>query len=117
METIRAGTASIDGVRGADWYLKNKGILPDYYITKDKAKQIGWKDKLGNLSVVAPGRMIGGIVYRNNNNHLPSADNRIWYEADINYRSGHRTPERVLYSNDGLIFVTYDHYQTFIEII
>jgi hypothetical protein len=41
---------------------------------------------------------------------------RIWYEADINYTSGYRGTERILYSNDGLIFVTYDHYQTFYEI-
>lgn len=61
--------------------------------------------------------MIGGDVYYNRDGHLPSASGRTWYEADINYRSGYRTPERVLYSNDGLIFVTYDHYHTFIEVV
>ena len=40
----------------------------------------------------------------------------LWYEADINYTSGYRGTERILYSNDGLVFVTYDHYQTFYEI-
>ena len=39
-----------------------------------------------------------------------------WYEADINYTGGFRTHDRILYSNDGLIFVTYEHYQTFYEI-
>lgn len=48
--------------------------------------------------------------------HLPTAPNRIWYEADINYEFGYRVTERILFSNDGLIFVTYDHYATFIEI-
>ena len=42
---------------------------------------------------------------------------RIWYEADINYKSGYRDSKRILWSNDGLIFVTYDHYRTYCEII
>jgi predicted transcriptional regulator len=60
--------------------------------------------------------MIGGDVFANSSAKLPSAPGRIWYEADINYVSGKRNRQRVLYSNDGLIFVTYDHYQTFYEI-
>ncbi len=47
---------------------------------------------------------------------LPSADGRIWYEADINYTGGMRNSSRVIYSNDGLVFVTYDHYFTFNQI-
>ena len=61
--------------------------------------------------------MLGGDIYDNDNGHLPDAPGRIWYEADINYFGGKRTKERIVYSNDGLIFVTYDHYYTFIEII
>ena len=64
-----------------------------------------------------PGKMIFGGVYKNNNRHLPIAPNRIWYEADINYESGFRGEDRIVFSNDGLIFVTYDHYHTFIEIV
>ena len=45
------------------------------------------------------------------------APDRIWYEADINYKSGYRDSKRILWSNDGLIFVTYDHYRTYCEII
>ena len=41
---------------------------------------------------------------------------RTWYEADINYIPGFRSTDRILFSNDGLIFVTYDHYETFFEI-
>ncbi len=55
-------------------------------------------------------------VYYNTNGHLPSAPGRIWYEADINYYQGKRNAQRLLWSDDGLIFVTYDHYQTFIEV-
>ena len=47
---------------------------------------------------------------------LPSVDGRIWYEADINYTGGIRNSSRILYSNDGLVFVTYDHYFTFNQI-
>lgn len=60
--------------------------------------------------------MIFKGLYHNLNEHLPSAPNRIWYEADINYSNGYRGTERILFSNDGLIFVTYNHYETFIEI-
>ena len=55
--------------------------------------------------------------YYNTNSHLPDAPGRTWYEADINYYDGRRNRHRVLWSNDGLIFVTYDHYLTFYEII
>ena len=54
--------------------------------------------------------------YLNYDLKLPVSRDRIWYEADINYTGGKRNRERILYSNDGLIFVTYDHYQTFYEI-
>ncbi len=72
---------------------------------------------MGNLNHVAPGKMIYGGVFKNRQGKLPQSDGRIWYEADINYTSGWRNNDRILFSNDGLIFVTYDHYMTFIEII
>lgn len=61
--------------------------------------------------------MIMGGIYHNKNSHLPDAPGRIWYEADINYYEGIRNMHRVLWSNDGLIFVTYDHYSTYYEIV
>lgn len=64
-----------------------------------------------------PGASIGGDIYRNDDNKLPQVDGRIWYEADIDYESGFRNNSRILYSNDGLIFATYDHYQTFYEVL
>ena len=70
-----------------------------------------------NLHQVTDKGTIGGDIYRNKDGKLPSADGRIWYEADINYTSGKRNEQRILYSDDGLIFVTYDHYKTFYEII
>ena len=61
--------------------------------------------------------MVTKGVYKNRNSHLPKTDGRIWYEADINYQSGFRNSQRIFFSNDGLIFVTYDHYKTFFEIV
>ena len=55
--------------------------------------------------------------YKNKNGHLPTASGREWIEADLNYKFGFRNDQRILFSNDGLIFVTYDHYKTFCEII
>ena len=116
LKAIYAGTATNDGVKGADWYLRNYGKLPSCYITREKAEELGYKSYLGNLSKVAPNRTLFRGVYQNSNGHLPVAANRVWYEADINYESGFRGAERIVFSNDGLIFVTYDHYHTFIEV-
>jgi hypothetical protein len=102
---------------GADWRLKTFRQLPGYYITEDEATKLGWIPILANLASVAPGKMLTKGVYKNRDKRLPDALGRIWYEADINYSFGYRGGERILYSNDGLIFVTYDHYATFVEIV
>lgn len=117
LKAIYDGYATRNGQDGADYWLMQYGILPEYYLSKNEAKERGWKAHLGNLSEILPGMMIGGDVYQNRNGHLPQAEGRIWYEADINYVDGYRTRHRILYSNDGLVFVTYDHYETFHEII
>lgn len=91
--------------------------MPEYYITKEQAEHIGWVGRRGNLAKIAPGYMIFGGVYKNKDGILLYKENRIWYEADINYKKGYRNSERIVFSNDGLIFVTYDHYKNFIEII
>lgn len=117
MKTVEAGTATIHGENGADWTLKIEGKLPEYYISYDDAKNNGWVPALGNLKSTCPGKTITKGIYYNDNGHLPNKEGRIWYEADINYRFGYRNTQRVVYSNDGLIFVTYDHYQTFFEIV
>ena len=117
MKTVKSGTATINGIDGADWTLKYKSDLPNYYLSNEQAKKNGWIPKLANLSIVCPNKMLFGGEYYNDNSHLPSKEGRIWYEADINYRFGYRNNQRVVYSNDGLIFVTYDHYKTFFEII
>ena len=116
MKAVEAGTLTPYGTAGADWFVKYLGQLPDYYLTKYDAEELGWDFKKGNLAEVAPGNMIFGEVYRNKNGHLPQKEGRIWYEADLNYISGFGNRERLVFSNDGLIFYTYDHYGTFIEV-
>lgn len=116
MKAVAAGEGTKDGKSGADWWLKNYGILPDYYISGEEAENCGWRN--GKPPVrYAPGKMITMGEYSNENKHLPDAPGRIWYEADINYYEGRRNGHRILWSNDGLIFVTYDHYYTFYEIV
>ena len=117
MEALKAGTATENKLDGADFWLKYLGLLPDYYISSQIAFLQGWEPKKGNLSEVCPGKMIYGGVFENRKGQLPIARGRIWYEADINYKSGYRASQRILWSNDGLIFVTYDHYRTYYEII
>ncbi len=117
LEALKAGTATINGKSGADWFLKRLGRLPPYYLAEDEADALGYESKKGNLHDVAPEKMLDKGVYMNRNGHLPEEYGRVWYEADINYVDGYRGTCRVLYSNDGLVFVTYDHYETFVEIV
>lgn len=117
MQAVYAGSASDAGFNGADWWIRNQGQLPGHYIEYVEAIKLGWEPWKGDLGSVLPGRIIGGGVYMNRNGHLPSAPGRIWYEADINYTGGYRSTDRILFSNDGLIFATYDHYQTFVEVV
>ena len=116
LEVKLAGTATNKGVDGADWYLINYGELPDHYITKKEAYLLDWRPNEGNLNDIAPECMIGGDIFENRRGQLPEAPGRIWYEADINYEGGFRGNDRIVFSNDGLVFGTYDHYETFVEI-
>ena len=113
---IVAGTATADGANGVDRYIATYGTLPDNYLKKKEAQKLGWEPLLGNLADKLPGVLIGGDKYKNRDGRLPDAPGRVWYEADFDYTGGYRNDFRLLYSNDGLIFVTYDHYLTFYEI-
>lgn len=97
-------------------YLQQHQRLPDYYITKKQAREQGWDARNGNLCSVLPGKAIGGDRFSNREGQLPTARSRVWREADINYQCGRRGADRLLYSSDGLIFVTRDHYKNFIRV-
>ena len=94
-------------------YIYTYGELPDNYITKNEARDLGWDSSKGNLWDVAEGMSIGGDRYYNNDDQLPEEKGRKYYECDINYEGGYRGAERIVFSNDGLIYYTDDHYETF----
>ncbi|MCC6107619.1 MAG: ribonuclease domain-containing protein [Olsenella sp.] len=94
-------------------YLHEYGELPPNFISKTKAKKAGWVPSEGNLDEVCPGMSIGGSVFYNDDGKLPDAEGRTWHECDIDYHGGMRGPERIVWSTDGLIYYTPDHYETF----
>lgn len=94
-------------------YLHTYGHLPSNYITKRAAKELGWISSEGNLDEVAPGMSIGGDYFGNYEGILPETNNRDYYECDIDFDGTYRNGKRIVYSNDGLIYYTEDHYETF----
>ncbi len=94
-------------------YIHEFGKLPSNYISKNEAKDLGWVSSEGNLDEVAPGKSIGGGYFKNYDGLLPEASGRKYYECDIDFDGTYRNAKRLVYSNDGLIFYTEDHYQSF----
>lgn len=94
-------------------YLHLYGHLPSNYITKKEAEALGWGSTYKTLDKAAPGKSIGGTYFGNYEKLLPTAKGRKYSECDIDYRKGSRNAKRIVYSNDGLIYYTEDHYQTF----
>lgn len=93
-------------------YIHLYGRLPDNFITKKEAQQLGWTG--GSLEPYAPGCCIGGSRFGNYEGLLPEANGRTWTECDINtLGADSRGAERIVFSNDGLIYYTGDHYKTF----
>ena len=94
-------------------YLHLYGELPPNYITKEEARDLGWDNSRGNLRDVAPGMSIGGDYFGNYEGMLPEKKGRRYTECDVNYEGGYRGGERIVFSNDGLIYYTDDHYESF----
>ncbi|MFZ4833284.1 ribonuclease domain-containing protein [Rouxiella sp. Mn2063] len=97
-------------------YLRQNHRLPDYYVTKKQARAQGWDARAGNLCQVLPGKAIGGDRFSNREGQLPAAPGRVWREADINYQCGRRGADRLLFANDGLIYVSRDHYRNLVRV-
>jgi hypothetical protein len=96
------------------WYLHTYGHLPPNYVTKYEAEDAGWKTQGLSLAEACPGMSIGGGKFGNREKKLPVAKGRQYYECDIDYKGERsRNAKRLVYSNDGLIFYTEDHYKTF----
>ena len=97
-------------------YLFAHGELPDNFITKKEARALGWDSSRNYVSDVAPGMSIGGDRFGNYEESLPVVKGRQYYEADCWYTGGRRNAYRIIYSDDGHVWYTEDHYQTFTEL-
>ena len=97
-------------------YLFAHGELPPNFITKEEAKALGWDSAVNYLSDVAPGKSIGGDRFGNYEGLLPRGKGLTYREADCHYTGGKRGAERIIWSSDGRVWYTDDHYQTFTEL-
>jgi RHS repeat-associated protein len=99
--------------------LKSTGRLPSNYITKSEAMVAGWSPGKSVGSNI-PGAQLGGDVFRNADELLPFASGRVWYEADIGLlntiKRSKQNGTRLLYSSDGLMYTTGNHYQSFVKL-
>ena len=90
-------------------YLHTYGHLPKNYITKKQAKELGWSG--GSLKEYAPGKCIGGDYFGNYEELLPDAD---YHECDIGtLGKKSRGAKRIIWDDDGHIYYTDDHYESF----
>lgn len=93
-------------------YIHTYGHLPSNYITKKEAEALGWTG--GSLEPYAPGKCIGGSRFGNYEGLLPEAPGRTYTECDIDTLGARsRGAKRIVFSNDGLIYYTDDHYESF----
>ena len=124
-QTIEVNAADIPVTQGDAYtsmeevavYLTLFGELPDNFITKNEAQALGWNSRAGNLDEVAPGKSIGGDYFGNYEGNVPQAKGRSWTECDINSDGGYRNGLRIVFSNDGLIYYSDDHYNTFSQVV
>ena len=93
-------------------YIHTYGRLPENFVTKKEAEAAGWSG--GSVEKYLPGKCIGGSSFGNKEGLLPDKEGRRWTECDINtLGKSSRGAERIVFSNDGLIFYTDDHYESF----
>lgn len=109
------GLTDIDGFIAAVEALRETHHLPPRYVTKRAAERLGWHPGR-DLCRVAPGDEIGGDRFYDRARRLPRASDRRWREADLDEHCGRRGAHRLIWSNDGLYFITVDHYRTFMPV-
>ena len=85
--------------------------LPQNFITKKEAKALGWEG--GSLEPYAPGMCIGGDRFGNYEGLLLEEDT--YTECDIDTLGAKsRGAKRIVFSDDGDIYYTEDHYESFV---
>lgn len=93
-------------------YLHLFGELPPHFITKKQAQDLGWSG--GEVEEFLPGAAIGGDRFGNYEGLLPKKKGRTYYECDIGtVGKRSRGAKRIIFSNDGLVYYTDDHYESF----
>ena len=92
-------------------FVKQNHELPNYYLTKNEAKKLGWLASKGNLCEALPGRAIGGDKFGNREKKLPKGEQ--YYEADVNYNCGNRNADRIVFTENGEVWLTKNHYKSF----
>lgn len=97
-------------------YLHTYGKLPKNFISKKEAEEQGFRFGEGDFGEAFPGMSVGGSRFGNYEGQLPEKSGRHYYECDIDYQGGRRNAKRLVYSNDGLIFYTDDHYKSFTQL-
>ena len=112
-QTAAQNSTSDDSKEAVAAYIHANGCLPDFYLTKDEAEaSYGWEG--GPLDKLAPGMAIGGDRFTNYQKILPTAPGRTYTECDIDtIGADARGAKRIVFSNDGLIYYTDDHYESF----
>ena len=96
-------------------YIHTYNKLPKNFMTKSKAREGGWSG--GSLEPYFPGMCIGGDYFGNKEGLLPDAKGRKWTECDIDtLGADSRGAKRLVFSNDGLIYYTDDHYESFTQL-
>lgn len=107
-----AEDGSYDSAAEVALYIHLYKKLPRNYISKKEAGALGWQG--GSLEDFAPGKSIGGDRFGNREGLLPQKKGRSYTECDIGTKGKKsRGAKRIVFSNDGLIYYTDDHYQTF----
>lgn len=94
-------------------YLHAYRQLPPNFLTKSEAQELGWDNSQGNLWDVAPDKSIGGDRFGNYEGVLPEGR---YHECDVNYQGGYRGAERLVWSEDGAVYYTADHYESFTQL-
>ena len=93
-------------------YIHLYGKLPENYITKSECQDLGYSNSQAQYAV--PDGAIGGDRFGNREGLLPEAPGRTWTECDIDtWGKNSRGTKRIVFSNDGLVYYTDDHYESF----
>ena len=90
-------------------YIHQFKHLPDNFIKKADAEKLGWNG--GSLDKIQKGMVIGGDYFGNYEGLLP--EGKTYTECDVNCPKNSRGGERIIFSDDGWIYYTPDHYETF----